>query len=787
MPTSMHRNLNITVDARALQDPGYRNRGVGHHGLTMIEQLRQKGLKDAAIILSAIIDPSLPELEYSQEMFFDRVTKFTDRSQGSDIHINLSPMTHDSMFGVSPIVDRAALRVALFYDMIPLEFPHWYLTTGPTRVRYLSNLIWLTRYDLVACISEFTARRLGSRIPLLAERTFATGIAIRAALHERPVFGVQPTHSQPDADTPTILIAGGGDPRKNVEFAVGAVAELGRTACPRVNILGKYAPDQKAELRLGFFKKGGTASELRFLEDMPDAELGAVYREATLVIVPSFAEGFSMPILEASHFGVPVLASRIGAHMELLGESDALFSPDDEEELKNKLAHYLAHDANRGELRKQQSGLGQRFSSDNVAQLFLDRLNQAAERFGAPRPLEAPAVRKHAKPKVAFFTPLRPQPSGISDYSAALVPALAARCDLTIASDAVAAPPLGSNCSVSPIEAMRSQYYKFDHLIYAFGNSGFHLPIVDFALQYPGAGIFHDVRMLDFYYAIRGPEAAVELARVEGVENASLERIHEWLRYPRRMETYFLSELMNAADPAIVHSRRAQELLSKKYSKPVAFLPFAVYRAPNFSEAEFIEQRRAARQALEHDGQTIFITTFGIVGPEKCPSELLWAVKILSDWGVSFRLTFCGTGAPAELAAIRSQALELGISDRVILFKDAPDERLFRSYLLGSDICVQLRNHSMGTPSGALSDAIAFALPAVAPSDLADALDAPPFVARIPNEISPLLVAEAIMSGLAAGDDVAMRLETAKEYLARHSPENYVRELLDILSNKERS
>src|SRR5947209_1852179 len=160
MPATADCHLNIAVDARALQDPGYRNRGIGHHGLTMLEQLKQKGVAGSTVTLVGVIDPSLPELEYSQEVVFDHVRKFTDGSHSSDIHISLSPMTHDSLFGVSPIVDEAAVHVALFYDLIPLDFPHWYLTEGPTRIRYLANLMSLRRYDLVACISEFTARNV---------------------------------------------------------------------------------------------------------------------------------------------------------------------------------------------------------------------------------------------------------------------------------------------------------------------------------------------------------------------------------------------------------------------------------------------------------------------------------------------------------------------------------------------------------------------------------------------------------------------------------------------------
>ena len=59
---------------------------------------------------------------------------------------------------------------------------------------------------------------------------------------------------------------------------------------------------------------------------MPEPELLALYRDALCVLVPSRDEGFSLPIVEAMASGVPVLASRIPAHEELLRDPAAELS-----------------------------------------------------------------------------------------------------------------------------------------------------------------------------------------------------------------------------------------------------------------------------------------------------------------------------------------------------------------------------------------------------------------------------------------------------------------------------
>ncbi len=88
-----------------------------------------------------------------------------------------------------------------------------------------------------------------------------------------------------------------------------------------------------AEQRRIAGEMGGRPDLVRAKAHMPEPELLRLYREALCVVVPSRDEGFSLPVVEAMASGVPVLASRIPAHEELLGDPSALFAPDDDEAL----------------------------------------------------------------------------------------------------------------------------------------------------------------------------------------------------------------------------------------------------------------------------------------------------------------------------------------------------------------------------------------------------------------------------------------------------------------------
>jgi glycosyltransferase involved in cell wall biosynthesis len=80
-----------------------------------------------------------------------------------------------------------------------------------------------------------------------------------------------------------------------------------------------------------------------FTGPVPDADLAAYYRMASVYVSLSEHEGFCVPLVEAMAAGVPVLAYAAGAVPETLGGAGVLFSPKDLEVAAEWLAT-LAYD-----------------------------------------------------------------------------------------------------------------------------------------------------------------------------------------------------------------------------------------------------------------------------------------------------------------------------------------------------------------------------------------------------------------------------------------------------------
>ncbi len=95
----------------------------------------------------------------------------------------------------------------------------------------------------------------------------------------------------------------------------------------------------------------GLGDQIRFLGRISRTRLNRLFRKAKFLVHPSKFEGLGLPLVEALHFDLPIVASNAACIPEVLGDAAILFDPDDPEAIAVALRTAITSPELRDELR----------------------------------------------------------------------------------------------------------------------------------------------------------------------------------------------------------------------------------------------------------------------------------------------------------------------------------------------------------------------------------------------------------------------------------------------------
>ena len=294
--------------------------------------------------------------------------------------------------------------------------------------------------------------------------------------------------------------------------------------------------------------------------------------------------------------------------------------------------------------------------------------------------------------RVAYFSPMPPEQSGIADYSALLVPALAKHVDVVVVKRGARRPPRGSELAV-----------------YHIGNNpDAHGWILDALRRTPGVVVLHD-------FVLHHLVAGVTIGRSDGHAYLdAMEREHGVVgrllahgvldkRLPPLWEARpddfpLAGEVLALARGVIVHSSHvAQRVRGAGYEGPVFHVPHPAWPAPGVAPAEL-------------PGEPL-IGAFGNVNASKRVPQLLEAFARLRGGHPGARLLLVGATSPGFDLERRLQ--RLGLDGEGILREGWVDERRLWSLMQACDVHVSLRSPTMGETSGTAIRALTLGKPLV--------------------------------------------------------------------------
>lgn len=799
--------MRVVIDLQGAQAEN-RNRGIGRYALSFTKAfIKNRGNIDVIVVLNGLFGESVDHIrdelfgllpESSVQTFIPSpgVSALNPEHiwsrQASELVreafiANLDPdlVLVTSLF--EGLVDDAVTSIkmlnssiptaAIVYDLIPYINPETYLSALPVRHWYETKLKHLRRADLVLAISNSSRFEVINHLGFTPEEVINISTAIDTE-HYRPVVNEKQDaelKARLGIDRKFVMYTGGIDPRKNIEGLISAYANLSKSTLRehQLVIVCNIQADERSRLESLTIASGLKKSDVRFTGFVSEEDLVALYNACELFIFPSLHEGFGLPALEAMSCGKPVIASNTSSLPEVVGNPDALFDPHRIESITAKLEEVLGDEELKSQLRKSAVEQAHKFSWDQTAIQARDAISKLLlQRRAIPNPIRAPR-----QPRLAYVSPLPPARSGISDYSAELLPELAShyQIDVIVAQESVTPVDAGINYQLRSVAWFEENAHLFDRVIYHFGNSTFHEHMFHLIEKIPGTVVLHD-------FFLSGIVANMEVHQGQpGFWTKALYHGHGYKAVQERINGADTADavwkyscnlrVLQQAEGIIVHSHYSIRLAQQWYGENsgLKWAEIPLLRTPRFPDAR---KRASTKEKLGFSENDFVVCSYGLLGPSKLNDRLLdaWLDSELSK-DENCHLVYVGQNSEGVFGEELVKKINASQCRDRIKITGWADTEMFKAYLEVADAAVQLRTLSRGETSAAVLDCLNYGIATIVNANGSMSDIPTSSLVKLPDEFSDAELCDAL--NLLRHDSATReRIGTEGQRLihTRHSP-----------------
>ena len=358
--------MKIAIDARLVY---YQRGGIGQYILHLVQELARLDAADGYILLRSRKDstPLVPR----QATHFQNVLLWTpchNRFEQITLPVELARLRFDLLHSpdfVPPWRGRFR-RLITVHDLTFLYYPQF--LTAESRRYYNDQIERAVRVaDHISADSTATKDDLVRLLGVQPEKVSVVLLAPDPLYRPLDAAACAPVLARHKLEPGFLLFTGTLEPRKNVTGLLSAYRALcdRQPSTPFLVLAGRrgWLYDE-IFARIAALK---LQDRVRFVENLPNEELVALYNAAALLVLPSFYEGFGLPALEAMACGTPVVCSERGSLPEIAGDAALLVNPDDLDGLASAMERALDDEPLRVQLRSRGFANVARFSWEKAA------------------------------------------------------------------------------------------------------------------------------------------------------------------------------------------------------------------------------------------------------------------------------------------------------------------------------------------------------------------------------------------------------------------------------------
>lgn len=275
---------------------------------------------------------------------------------------------HACGFTLPPSLRQGMKTVLTIFDMTFFKMPEVH---EAAKLAYFTARIpdSIRRADAVIAISHQTRQDILSYVKVPADKIHVVPLGYRPFLCAGELDEVSVRERCRELGLPEeyILFVGTIEPRKNLIRLIEAYRSLLRRGIRhKLVLVGKKGWHYNNILRSAY--QNDVRGRIIVQGYVPDQDMPAVYRGASLFAYPSLYEGFGIPVLEAMSCGIPVVTSSVSSLPEIVRDAGLLVDPHDTDAIASAMERVLTDKQLRISLKEKGARRAQSFSLRRMAE-----------------------------------------------------------------------------------------------------------------------------------------------------------------------------------------------------------------------------------------------------------------------------------------------------------------------------------------------------------------------------------------------------------------------------------